>query len=360
MTISIEKIVLVSLLLFGVTITKGQTIIPDSTQVGDTVIVKFGNNSNIVFHIKDQDDLATLKKYDLNALLRDLSLKMENAERKGQTLYIEGSDSYRYLKDSTLVAVIKKDSGLMERDSTVSDITVMDDGQSGDTVLSEEPDPTEKKRKKSYHTGSFEFGTNNYLSNGQFPDASNALYTVRPWGSWYVSIGSINTFAHSEHFHLELGASISWYNFKFQNNKTRLEKQDDGLDFFEDDRDFRFIKSKLTVPYINASFMPVFKFGDEDRKPLNDKNYSTGQWNIGIGTYAGYRIGGHTKAVFDDGDSKERDKARSNYFLNNFRYGLKLQLGYGGVDVFATYDLNELFVENRGPKLNAFAFGIRF
>jgi len=36
---------------------------------------------------------------------------------------------------------------------------------------------------------------------------------------------------------------------------------------------------------------------------------------------------------------------------------LRFQMGYRGIDFYANYDLNELFVEGRGPQLNAFSFG---
>jgi hypothetical protein len=37
---------------------------------------------------------------------------------------------------------------------------------------------------------------------------------------------------------------------------------------------------------------------------------------------------------------------------------LKFILGFRVVDVFVNYDLNTIFIENRGPQLNALTFGI--
>jgi hypothetical protein len=81
-------------------------------------------------------------------------------------------------------------------------------------------------------------------------------------------------------------------------------------------------------------------------------------FRIGVGGYAGYRVGGRSKYVIRDGGNRIREKDRTNFYFNNWRYGARLQLGFGGVDLFANYDLNELFIENRGPRLNAFSFGI--
>jgi hypothetical protein len=61
----------------------------------------------------------------------------------------------------------------------------------------------------------------------------------------------------------------------------------------------------------------------------------------------------------EDGD-KEKEKNRDNYYLNNVRYGLRLQLGFKDTDLFFNYDMNELFMAGKGPKLSAFSFGVSF
>ena len=68
------------------------------------------------------------------------------------------------------------------------------------------------------------------------------------------------------------------------------------------------------------------------------------------------------RMLFDDkkdGD-KKKEKDHGTYQMNNFRYGLRLQLGFKDTDLFFNYDLNELFVSGKGPKLNAFSFGVSF
>ena len=57
---------------------------------------------------------------------------------------------------------------------------------------------------------------------------------------------------------------------------------------------------------------------------------------------------------------KEKEKQKDNFYLNNFRYGLKLQLGTQGIEFFTAYDLNPLFAKGKGPDLHAITFGIVF
>ena len=49
-----------------------------------------------------------------------------------------------------------------------------------------------KYRKGTHNHFKIDLGTNNYLENNDFPDANNALYSVKPFGSWYVALNSIN------------------------------------------------------------------------------------------------------------------------------------------------------------------------
>ncbi len=162
----------------------------------------------------------------------------------------------------------------------------------------------------------------------------------------------------SKNFYLEWGLGVSWYNFKFQNDKTLIVKDSLGLNFTEDTRDVSFIKSRLGVTYINASFVPMLTFGG-NRYSRKWRSYNNG-FRIGAGPYIGYRIGSSTKLVYKEDGDRERDRNRDNFYLNNVRYGVRAQIGIKSADFFFAYDLNELFSSGKGPKLNAFSFGITF
>jgi len=326
----ISTTITLGLLVLGSIICQGQ-------QKTDTLILNVGK-SKILFLINDHADLKSMQAYDLNQILDQLSVKLTG--------------------DSTL---IRTDG------TTVEDTTVMvNDNKIVDKDVRQEKSEYKTYKRKAFstfHNINFDIGTNNYVNDGKFPDETNELYSVKPFGSWYVGISSTYKTYIAGPVYLEWGASVSWYNFKFENTATRLQDTPDGVTFLEAmDPDIAFEKSKLTVAYVNASVVPMLDFGKQkhrDTKFWRDmwNNHDSRGFRIGFGGYVGYKIDSYTKVVIDNGDNKKQ-RNHDNFHLENFRYGARVQMGYRGTDIFFNYDLNELFVEDKGPKLNAFSFGI--
>ncbi|HEY9487630.1 MAG TPA: hypothetical protein VIQ51_04820, partial [Chryseosolibacter sp.] len=195
-------------------------------------------------------------------------------------------------------------------------------------------------------------------SNDQFPDGSE-LYAVRPWGSWYVAGNSVQRTRLGRNLFVEWGLGVSWYSFKFEEHNTSITEDEFGVHFGTDNRDVEFIKSKLSATFINVSLVPVLDFGEHSRKPRMWDGQGGG-FRFGFGPYVGYRISSKTKLVYEQGGDREKEKNRDNFYLNNLRYGFRMQIGVRSTDLFINYDLNELFAENKGPKLNAISFGLIF
>ncbi len=313
-------------------------IFTSATAQIDTVVIRVGKESKVIFSIRDKKDLETLKHYNFQALMDDMVQKLEKRDSTAIT-----KPSNEYLKDSTSrTATTSSDDWGRDRDED-------DDWHRHG----------HKWNRRTRNSFNIDVGMNNYLENGKFPDASNALYTVKPWGSWYVGLNSIWRTRMANKFFLEWGGGVSWYNFKFSDTKVLMTKDDNRVIFSQDQRDLDFRKSKLTVAYVNISVVPVIDFGDNSRKSsFLDGNRHSNSFRIGVGPYAGYRIDSYAKQTYYDNGDKFRAHDHDNFYLNNIRYGLRLQLGFRDTDVFFNYDLNELFTENKGPKLQAFSFGI--
>jgi hypothetical protein len=329
------------------------------TEKQDTLFIKFGNNSQVMIVVEDEDDLAKIQRYDLNKMLSDMQIMVETETGEKQ-LVITDQTGKRYLKDTTVIVSGKSsavDESVAEHNSQYN----FDDGES-DTSSSEYNfnfnKSSKKKRFDRYnHTLNFELGLNNYLNaDNQFPDTDNAWYAVRPIVSWTYAINSVNQSRVAKWLRLDYGLGLQWYNFSLEDNSLQIVKGDEAIDFVERDDVSGYKRSKLNITYLNFNFVPVFTLGGGSghNKDFFEPFENKGGFRIGVGGYAGYRIGAKSKFRYDD----EKNKIKTNFHLNNWRYGVKAQIGWRGIDLFATYDLNELFIENRGPALNAFSFGI--
>lgn len=332
----------------------------------DTIEIEFGDRSRIIIQVERPEDLELLRQYDINKMLGDLQRSVEETGDSTEVLIIEHPDGSRYEYDD-------EDPEFRELEEMFSGSQQKPDAGS-DEVASKSTVQEESYKAGTWYSGSrtkfnhfFDVGMNNYTENGTFPDANDAQYTVKPWGSWYIALQPGGQTHLTGKLAVQYGGGVSWYNFKFQDASTRLIQGEEGVVFDRWDPALKASKSKLTVAHLNAYLVPVFDFGYRKRvRVLDDGSISrrirhgNRGFRIGAGGYIGYRIGSYTKLVNRANGSKDKSRERSGYYLENLRYGARVVVGVGEVDFFVNYDLNNLFAPDRGPELNAFSFGLSF
>lgn len=149
------------------------------------------------------------------------------------------------------------------------------------------------------------------------------------------------------HLGLVTGIGIGWNNYRFLTNDVMVKGQQ-SVEFSEGLYDFK--KNKLTVTHLNMPLLLEFQ---------TPGWRSSQQFHLSAGMNVGLRIGSHTKQmVFIDG-KREKFKDHKDFYLNPFRYDATARIGWGHVNLFASYALNSLFREGRGPELTPFTVGIR-
>lgn len=259
---------------------------------------------------------------------------------------------------------------MQEAEEVLYDVTPVHGGPSSlDRAFSkrlgwsdDDDDERSRRKRRRFRTESswnLELGLNNFLTGlVSFPDADNELYALDTWGSFYFAVSRNYSTKLAGPLYIEYGASVSWYNFQFQNPDVRVEKGDELVfsEFSDTTGTFVSVRSKLQTPYVNIHFVPVIDFS----KGTLDRSYQGRGLRLGLGGYVGYRIGGHSKVVFKENGDRQRRVQKGNYYFENLRYGLRGQIGFRGVDLFLNYDLNEVFAKGKGPSLNAFSFGLVF
>lgn len=339
----------------------------------DTVIIELNNNSKIVIITKSREDLASLENYDINQMVKDLNAQL--------------SDSVEYMEIQDGKAYVNEDDEVEMKDWKINDDEVRI--KLGGVEVDVDPDEMERwdeddwedRKKVTYeaervdkttHHFNIDIGLNNWLEDGSFPEG-NSPYSIKSFGSWYVGLNSTNRTWVGGPLFLEWGLGINWYNWKLEDPDYILQEGANEVEFNLAPPTQNGQKSKLTASYINATIVPMFDFSRGRRKitsiesgGLKIKRYSRKGFRFGVGGYAGYRIGSHTKFVYKEDGNRDKDKESDNFFLENFRYGLRAQIGWKGVELFANYDLNDVFSANRGPingdgenaSLSAISFGI--
>ncbi len=345
----------------------------------DSLIITFGDKTRLIIYSDDRKELEKLMKYDLNTLLKDLGARLDTMQ--GETkIYFDEVDGRKYLKDTSGIGKDKNYVRISLRGIRIKDgdteVTITtrgvdikdgsdrvrigdnDDRYEGDTTRDSDEDENMStiRRVRRYSSPRRGFygaiGLNAYSENKAM-GYNTDNYDLRPFGSRYVSLGFVKsaTLARGKDvgLHLDFGLDVAWNNLMFDGNNT-VERGSSEISFppllNNENRELDLRKSKLTVPYVNFSLMPTVSF------PKSVISY------LSVGGYVGYRLGGYTKTRL--GSDGTKDRVRSNFYLNDFRYGAAFELGIRKFpDFFVHYDINTLFQDNRGPAIKMINFGIR-
>ena len=207
---------------------------------------------------------------------------------------------------------------------------------------------------KYNHEIDFSLGLNNYLnSENQFPDNDNRDFSLDPLSSWTYGIHSNHQISVSPFVKFNFQLGVLWNNFALADNNFQFARGSEQVELIDASfarPDINPTRSKLNITYLNFNLVPMIHLG---------KNSDA--FRFGAGPYGSYRIASKSKFKYDE-DGK--DIENNNFYINNWKYGIKAQIGWKGVDLFATYDLSPIFIENRGPEANyplrAISFGVIF
>lgn len=341
------------LIIAGISTQANAGALPDMEE--DTIRLVIEGDTTVVLSNEDFEKIKELEGIDVDSLMQEIEAALDKVDENMKNIRIEETENGKY------VTILSEEGEVLDEWRITENGKVFKMESDGGNNISLEIGETDDDKNIHFYMA-FELGMNNYLEGQAFPDGS-AQYTVKPWGSWVFGMGTgVRTYA-ADWFSVDWGADILWYNFKFEDRKTRfdMDETEEQIVFTTDPNpeleNEDAIRSKLTVNYVNFNVVPVFHFGKKSR------GFNKRMFRIGGGGYAGYRIGSYSKYVYMNDGNKDKDKDYRNFYLNNFRYGVKAIIGVNEMNLFFNYDLNSLFEEGKGPdgkELNAFSFGLNF
>lgn len=134
------------------------------------------------------------------------------------------------------------------------------------------------------------------------------------------------------------GLGLEFNNYRFDSQYI-LTKDDLGkLSYFESDRAVK--KNKLAATFLNIPFLLEYQLNIPS---VSDHAY------FSAGPILGIKLKSHTKVMYYGSNTK--DKKRSDFCLNDFRYGIMARAGYKAINLTASYYFSPLFYTNKGPEL---------
>ncbi|HNR48668.1 MAG TPA: DUF2807 domain-containing protein [Bacteroidia bacterium] len=141
------------------------------------------------------------------------------------------------------------------------------------------------------------------------------------------------------------GVGLSYNNFRFRKNMS-LIPDTNALWYTADTMNLR--KNKLTVSYLTVPVLLTINTSTEANKAFH----------ITAGMLFSYKLGSHTKKVYNDNGSKKKDKTYDDFNIDPFRYDATVRIGYRNYTLFANYALSDFFKKNKGPELRPWTIGV--
>ncbi|MFZ9235687.1 MAG: outer membrane beta-barrel protein [Algoriphagus sp.] len=308
----------------------------------DSVVIEFGKAGRIVIMVESLADFEKLKGMNINQIIAELGIQENKAT--GEVTLVE-----LHKKDGSVKEIVWVNENGPETEVRVGRMRVFVDESGADTKVKIES-AAKKEDNPNFSTHfNLDLGVNNFLQKGSFP-TSDQPYSTKGWGSWNVGLNWMGSQRLSDGLRWDFGLGFQWYNFKFENRDFQAVRGRDQIGFVER-TDVTGVKSKLSASYLNAMTLLKANLGKDKDKGLS----------LAVGPYIGYRLGGRSKFVYEDTDAQElKEKINTGLYLENLRYGLRAEIGFGkAITFFSTYDMNELFQEGKGPSLNPITFGIK-
>ena len=201
------------------------------------------------------------------------------------------------------------------------------------------------------HWAGINIGINGYLdSENKFDTPFGYDFMSPDYGkSWFVDLNFIEYGLPivKKYWHLVTGMGFQFNNYVIEKDhilKPNTEYLEASLD-----TTVNYKKNKLTDVYFQIPLL--FQF---DTKKIKKNN----TFHVLFGVVGGVRVSSWSKQKYEFNDSKSERRTWDDFNLAPFRWSAMVKLGYGPVNLFATYQLNQMFQPNHGPQLYPFTVGV--
>lgn len=341
---------------------------------GDTIVVRLPNKAIMTLVVRDAAQLRQLPQYHLDSLVARLggyirradaatkaadtdrltTVFRPNEEKPGQGLPEEirittsKSAGRAYGPSNKVEVLLEKKFGVVintDRNSNDQPRSATDRAERQARRDSLREDQQSKNRHASYVV--LDVGLNALVNKA----GANAP-ELRPEGSRYVNLGLSyrqRLGGRRSPLYLLGGPELAFNNYMLEGN-YKWQNTNGITSVALEPTTRQYQKTKLATSTLTVPLMLQLRLHDEHHRTT---------FRLGAGGFVGYRLASWTKLKYFENGSTYKDKDYGSYNLNDWQYGLQAQLGYGSLNFFVKYNLNELFRDGRGPQAQTLSFGLR-
>ncbi len=271
------------------------------------------------------------------------------------------------LKQDQRIGISNNEDGKLEvkietRDSipvSAKDTTIITSGNKTIYIVTEE-DYTEKdslnmgdcynSKAALTNWAGIDLGVNGFLSaDGKFDlgDENESLEVE------YIQSRSIsfNFWEHKsrlagDYFGLITGMGLQYNNYRLKNDYTLASGKDTLVAFMDSTIDLR--KNKFRTTWLNVPLLLEFNTSRDREK----------SFHLAAGVVGGLHLGSMFKQKYGQNGQDFKTSSKNDFQVAPYKLEAMLRVGYGKVNLFASYQITELFEEGHGPELYPFTAGV--
>ena len=232
-----------------------------------------------------------------------------------------------------------------------------EDGTSVDFIKQDDFEESEDKNSKSGrhfngHWKGLEIGMNNYLTSDHsltLP-AEAQFMELNTGKSWCVNLNILqyDIGFGTDKVGLVTGMGLEFNNYRFDGeNSIMKDPVTNEIGELVYGPAAYIEKTKLATSYLTVPLLLEFQIPVSGRKRIH----------ISGGVIGGLKIGSHTKVLYKENGSKQKDKINDDFNLSPLRYGVTARIGYRALKLFATYNMTQMFETDQGPELYPVSIG---
>ncbi|MBD2721261.1 outer membrane beta-barrel protein [Hymenobacter armeniacus] len=346
--------------------------------VQDTIVMRLPNKATLTVTVRDAAQLRQLKNYHLDSLTTRLATYITQAEaaaKAGTTnqvtmrFYPDKDQPGQNLPEEIRITAHKPGTDGTKGPTKTQvylnkkfGITTYNDGDGKNSFEISSKNGKAKtkedslKRENAYDRHHVDLRFDIGLTTLVNSTSTAALVTpsLSTWGSTYINFGL--DYVQALHYTKRSKLALT-FGPEFGGNYLQLNGNDQWMQsstatFVERAPDAKQIdKAQLYIGTLNLPVMLRLQLRNkEDKRTLS----------AGIGGFGGYRLASNTKTEYKvaGSDYKHEDKISGPLNLNNWQYGVQGEIGFHALQLFAKYNMNELFQEGKGPQTHLLTFGL--